>query len=158
MSEVSQRVKDLAKSLKGEMTLKDGGAFVFKDEKTAYENTLPEHLNMKTVDEVYKHNEDVTAALTLATGELGADALKKNKKLDGVTSELKIGKHADISVGYLRSQEQRIPNFQDKSKPPEKVTRYGVTTTRIRTFAQKNKGELKKVRTQLSEQAEKLFS
>lgn len=157
MSEVSQDVKDLAKTLESEMTLGDGGALVFKDKDT-YEKTLPEGLEMETVDNLYKHNEKLTAALTLATGNLGAAALKKDKKLDGVTSELKIGKHADISVGYLRSQEQRIPNFQDKSKAPEVVTRYGVTTTRVRTFAQKNKGELKKVRTMLGEQAEKLFS
>ena len=157
MSEVSQEIKDLAKTLESEMTLADGGAFVFKNKDT-YEKTLPDGLEMDTVNRLYTHNECLTAALTLATGHLGAEALKKDKKLDAVTSELKIGRHADISVGYLRTQEQRIPNFQDKSKAPEVVTRYGVTTTRVRTFAQKNRGELKKVRTLLSEEAAKLFS
>lgn len=155
MSEVKQHVQDMAKVLKKGMKVGDGGAIT--SEADLYEQTLPEDLPMDTVKRVYGHTEDVVAAMTLATGQLGAEALKKNKKLDSVSSEMKIGKHGDISVGYLRSQTTTVRNPSDPSQPARDVTKYGVTVPRVRTYAGKNRGELKKVRTQLSEEAEKLF-
>lgn len=155
MSEIKPHITALAKDLKAGMKLGDGG--VISADKDLYENTLPEDLTMDTVKKVYGHTEDVVAAMTLATGELGEAAMKKNKKLDSVSSELKIGKHAEINVGYLRSQEQTIRNMQNPKEPPKKVTKHGVTTARVKTFGQKNRGELKKVRAHLAERAEGLF-
>lgn len=153
MSEVKPHIKDLAKTIKAGMKLGDGGAIT--TEADLYERTLPEDLSMETVSKVYGHTTDVVAAMTLATGELGAEALKKNKKLDSVSSEMKIGKHADISVGYLRSKTSTVRNPADPSQPPKDVTKYGVTDVRLRTYAQKNRGDLKVVRNFLSENAEK---
>jgi hypothetical protein len=155
MSEVKPHIQEMAKTLKKGMKVGDGGAIT--SEPDLYEKTLPEDLPMDTVKRVYGHTEDVVAAMTLATGQLGEEALKKNKKLDSVSSEMKIGKHGDISVGYLRSETRTTRNPSDQSQPPKDVTKYGVTIPRVRTYAQKNRGELKKVRTMLSEKAEKLF-
>lgn len=151
MSDIKKEIVDLSSTLKTGMSVGDDG--VIKTEAGLYEKTLPEGLDMDTVKKVYGHTEDLTAALTLATGDLGEEVLKKNKKLDSVSSELKIGKHAEINVGYLRSQ-QRPKSVQDRTM----VTQYGVTTARVKTFAQKNRGELKKVRTMLSDRATGLFS
>lgn len=158
MSDIDPKVVALSKLCEENMT-GEAGAYVFEDKKFL-EKTLPEDgpLTMEVVDEWYNHLEDLTAGFVMATGNLGLKDMKKDKKLDTVTSSMKIGRHGDISVGMVRSQEQRIPNFHDKTKAPETVTKYAQITPRIRTFAQKNKGTLKKVRLNIAEQGEKLFS
>jgi hypothetical protein len=159
MSEVSQQVKDLVKILEPGVKIGEGGVGV--SDKDLFAKTFeaaPEGVDMDSFNAHEAHKTNVTAALTQVTADLGEAYLKKHKKADSVSTELKMGKHGDISVGYLRSQEQRIPNFQDRSAPPEKVTRYGVLTPRVRHFAHKNKGDMKKVRTAAAERAEKLFS
>lgn len=155
MSEIKPHITALSTKLKEGMKLGDGG--VITTDKDLYEKTLPEDLNMDTVKKVYGHTEDLVAAMTLATGEIAEGAMKKDKKLDAVSSELKIGKHAEVNVGYLRSQQQKIRDLQNPQNPPREVVKYGVTTARVKTLGQKNRGELKKVRSQLAEKAEKLF-
>lgn len=155
MSEIKPQITELAGKLKSGLTLGDGG--VITADKDLYEKTLPDDLDMTTVKKVYGHTEDVVAALTQATGEIGEEAMKKDKKLESVSSELKIGRHAEINVGYLRHQDQKIRDLQNPQNPPKEVRKFGVTTARVKTFGQKNRGELKKVRTHLAERAESLF-
>lgn len=156
MTEIKPHIVTLANDLKAGLTLGDGG--VITADKDLYERTLPDDLDLATVKKVYSHTEDLVSGLTLATGEMGEAAMKKNKKLDSVSSELKIGKYAEINVGYLRSQEQTIRNMQNPKEAPRQVTKFGVTTARVKTLGQKNRGELKKVRASLTERAESLFS
>jgi hypothetical protein len=155
MSEIKPYVTALATELKAGLKLGEGG--VINADKDLYEKTLPDDLDMETVKKVYGHTEDLVASLTLATAQIGEEAMKKNKKLDSVSSELKIGKHVEINVGYLRSQNQTIRNMQNPTEAPREVTKYGVSTARIKTFGQKNRGELKKVRAHNAAVGEKLF-
>lgn len=155
MSEINPKITALVKELKNGMTLGDGG--VIATDKDLYEKTLPDALDMETVKWVYGHTEDLVAGLTMATAQISEEAMKKNKKLDSVSSELKIGKYAKINVGYLRSQNQTIRNMQNPTEAPREVTKYGVTTASIKTFGQKNRGELKKVRAHVADVGEKLF-
>jgi hypothetical protein len=157
--EVSQSVKDLVKILQPGVTIGENGVGV--SDKDLFEKTFtaaPEGVTMESFNANETHKTNVSAAMTQVTADLGEVYLKKNKKADHVSTEMKMGKHGDISVGYLRSQEQRIPNFKDKNAPPETVTRYGVLTPRVRHFAHKNKGDMKKVRLAAAERGEKLFS
>lgn len=154
-SEIKANVVTLAEKLEKGMTLGEGGNITV--EKDLYEKTLPENLSLDMVKQVYGHTEDLIAAQTLATGRIGEEAMKKDKKLESVSSELPLDKFGKISVGYLRSQEQTIRNLQNPSEPPKKVIKYGVTSQRVTTFGQKNKGQVKKVREELAERGAKLF-
>lgn len=156
MSEVKPNIVQMANTLKEGMTAADNG--VLSTESDLYKKILPEDMPSETYEKALSHMKDSVAAMTLATGELGEEILKKNKKLDSVSSELKVGNHADISVGYLRSQTTTVRNPADSSQPPKDVTKHGVAIPRLRTKAQKNQGELKKVRAHLAERGEKLFS
>jgi hypothetical protein len=123
-------------------------------DKDAYaEHALPEGTDMKQVNAIRSNDEDVIVGLTEATARIAEAAMKKDSKLLAVTSELKIGKFGDINIGYQRSQE-RPKSITDRTP----VTHYGTTTARVRTFGQKNKGELKKLRVEISERGAKLFS
>jgi methyltransferase-like protein len=155
MSDVKPRITALAKELKAGMKLGDGG--VIEADKDLYEKTLPDDIDLDTAKKVYSHTEDLVAAQTLATSQIGEEAMKKNKKLDSVSSELKVGKHAEINVGYLRSQQQTIRNMQNPKEAPKQVTKYGVTTARVKTLGQKNRGELKKVKADIAARAESMF-
>lgn len=105
MSDIKPHVIALAAKLKPGLKLGEGGVIIA--DKDLYEQSLPDELTMDSVNAVYAHTENLVAGLTLATGEIAEEAMKKDKKLDSVSSELKIGKHAEINVGYLRSQQQR---------------------------------------------------
>lgn len=159
-NDINPRVNELAGKLKGKMTLEKDG--VIGIEKGTYEETLPEELTMKTVQAVYRHNEDLVSALTLATAEMAEPAMKKDKKLEQVSSELPVeGKGVRsmgaINVGYIREQERTVRNPAKPDEPAKQVTSYGVTTARISTFGSRNRGELKKVKSLLSDRAEGLF-
>lgn len=151
MSEISQKVTTLADHLQSQMEVKDGG--VLNLPSKVYEENLPEGLSMETVKQVKSHDEDVVAALTLATGRKGEELMKADKGLGAVNSNMKFGKFGDVSVEYNRSK-TGPKSVTDRTE----VTRYGTTQARVRTFAGKPKGELKKVRESLASNAEKLFS
>lgn len=151
MSQIKDTTKALSERFKSELDVKDGG--VIETPKGLYEDTLPEDLPISVVNRVMSHNESVVAAMTQATGEIGEEVLTKNKDLDSVTSNLKMGKFGTCDVTYNRS----VVGPKSVSDRTE-VTRYGVTQAKVRTFAGKNSGELKKVRDSLRERAENIFS
>lgn len=150
MSEVKTHIRQLADTLKTNLTIGEAG--VISAPADLYEKTLPEGVDMSTVSKVYGHTEDLAAALTLATGEMGETALKADKKLESVSSEMKIGKHGTIAAQYARMATR--PKSPTDRTP---VTHYGVTQTKVTTVAAKNRGELRKVRDSLAERAAKLF-
>lgn len=150
MSDISQNVTKLADQFQGQMEEADGG--VLNLPAKAYEQSLPEDLPMETVKRVKSHDEDVVAAMTLATGRKGEEMMKSDKKLQSVSSNLRMGKFGDVSVQYDRSK-TGPKSVADRTE----VTRFGQTQARVRTFAGKPKGELKKVREGLAANAEKLF-
>lgn len=121
-------------------------------EGDAFYKTLPEGLDEKTVKTVLSHKADVVAALTLLTGEVGEETLKKDKSMESVSAHMKFGKFGDVNTSYTRSQVGR-----KTPTDPTEVTRYGTTSIRVREFSGRPRGELKKVRTMLTERAEKLF-
>ena len=150
-TEISDIVTSLAATLKGDMSMEDGGVITLKGD--AFESTLPDGLSMSDFNAANGHVENVVAALTLATGQMGEGAMKKNKSLESVSSEMKLGKHGSISVGYVRNQE-------GTKSPTDRtpVTRHGIATTRLVTIASKsNRGQLKKVRSYLSSHAAEMF-
>lgn len=151
MSQLKETTLALAKRFKDESDIKDGG--VIETPKGLYEDTLPEDLPIDLVNKVMAHNESVVAAFTQATGDIGEETLKKNKDLDSVSANMKLGKFGTVDANYQRSVTG--PKSVADRTP---VTRHGVTQVKVKTFAGKNSGELKKVRDSLRERADGLFS
>lgn len=152
---IKSETRELADKLKNGMAIDDNG--IITTEKDLFQSTLPEDLDMKTVNRVFDHTAELTSAMVLATGELGEDALKKNKKLDTVSSNLKMSRHGEITTKYDRRIERTVRNPQDPNAKPRQVVQWGVTTPRIKLSASKNSGDLKKVRQTVMENAEKAF-
>tara|TARA_B100000700_G_scaffold155074_1_gene172231 strand:+ start:20046 stop:20501 length:456 start_codon:yes stop_codon:yes gene_type:complete len=150
MSDISPNVNKLAEQFQGQMEQGEGG--VLNLPAKAYEQSLPEDLSMDTVKRVKSHDEDVVAALTLATGRQGEQMMKNDKGLQSVSSSMKFGKFGDVNVQYDRAK-VGPKSITDRTE----VTRYGQTQARVRTFAGKPRGDLKKVRETLASNAEKLF-
>lgn len=151
MSNVNQVVRKIADSMKERMDIGEGGLNTVP--KEVYVEHLPEGVDMNTVESVMGHNERMTAALTLANGEYALDAMKKDKSLQKVSTTMKYGKFGEATSSLERSAEGR-----KSVADPTIITRYGVTSTKVKTTAGKNRGDLKKVRESLAQQAADLFS
>lgn len=151
MSNVTDVVRNIADTMKQKMEIGEGGLNTVP--KEVYEEHLPEGVDMKTVESVMGHNERMTAALTLANGEYALDAMKKDKSLQKVSTTMKYGKFGEATSSLERSAEGR-----KSVADPTIITRYGVTSTKVKTTAGKNRGDLKKVRESLAQQASDLFS
>lgn len=150
MSNVKPEVKELAASIQQDMEIDGNGVIATNND--VYEKHLPESLTMETVNQVGAYNERFVAGFTLATGNMGQDVMKKDKNLSQVSAQTKLGKYGDVNTVYDRTR-VGPKSIADRTE----VTRYGQTTTRVRTFAGKNKGDLKKVREELSAVAESMF-
>ncbi len=150
MSSINPMIQKIADRMRSEMDRHDGG--YNEVPKELYEEHLPEHLTMKIVEDVMGHNENMTTALVLANGQEAIERMQKEKDLQKMSTRMKYGRFGDATANFERSVEGR-KSVQD----PTIVTRYGSSGARLKTTAGRNRGELKKVRESLSEQAENLF-
>lgn len=160
VGEIAPHINELAGKLVANGTVGKDGVVLFN--KGTYEEILPETLTIKNVEEVFKHHADLVSATTLATAELAEMAMKKDKKLDQVSSELRVEGKGMRAVGainsrYVREQERTVRNPSKPEEPARQVTTYGATTSHITTFSTRNRGELKTVKAVVSARAEKLF-
>lgn len=135
-------IRELANTLKEGAELKDGIIMMSAD---AYERSLAgTDLTLEVCDAVRNHNKNLISAVGLVTGELGIEAMKKDKKLEQVSAELAVGTDS-VSAVFQRSKEGlAAPGSK------ETVTRLGVLTSKFVVDANGNKGDYKKVRTHLS--------
>lgn len=148
-NDVSPRVVLLAGEYKNDAKIEEGSVSVNKD---AFFKNLPEGVTKEMVESVAMARDEAVAALTLLTGEVAEEQLKKNKDLNSVTGTLGFGKRGDATASYTRS----VVGRKSVTDPTE-VTRYGSTQVRVRDFSSKPRGDLNKVRTMLKERAESLF-
>lgn len=149
MSNVKQAVQDLAAKIKPMFTLADNG--VVLAEEGLYEKTLPEGITLEQLKAVQQHNTALVAATALAVGEIAVDAFKADKELTRVSTEFPVA-NDKIGANVLRSREYPaggIPKEGEVRDPSAKITKYGVIEASYETASNGNKGELKKVRTQI---------
>lgn len=151
MSNVNDVVRTIADVMKERMEIGEGGLNTVP--KEVYEEHLPEGVDMKMAEKVMGHNERMTAALTLANGEYAMGAMQKDKSLQKVSTTMKYGRFGEATSSFERSAEGR-----KSVADPTIVTRYGVTSTKVKTTAGRNRGDLKKVREGLAQQAADLFN
>lgn len=148
-NEVPQNIRDLSNVLKKEIKHANTGAAEALPKDT-YEKVLPEELapHFDLFKKFQTFNSDLTAALALANGELGATFLKKHKDVQSVNVEMKAGKDTIGNV-YSREKTVTVPG-----NPPQQRTTYGHSRSFYEAHAAgPNRGALKKVREYLTASA-----
>ena len=95
---------------------------------------------------------EIVAANSKALGELAIEHMAEDKTLDRVETTLDIGRDK-VELGFARSAQ--YPNPKVKG---EKISKMGVSSCTYKTYGSRNVADLKKIRTDLAEQAEKLLA
>lgn len=138
--EVNENILALADTIKKDLKIGEGG--VAELPKDIYEQTLPENITMADVKRVADHNTAFAAGLTLALGEAGVAAFKKDKKLAQVSVDVTAGKD---KVAALVQREKQVAD----GKGGQQVKHF-VANTKWTFAGAGNRGALKKIRDHLS--------
>lgn len=150
-NQISDKVNNLAAALLGGFTLDTTTGATARDDKAveaAFVAQLPEHINLKLIDEVQSELIAFGAAQTKVVGEL---ALKAGKDLsaDKVTAESKIGTTA-FATSFVPKAEGKVGD-----KP---WVKYGKAVTDITVGSGRGSNkDYKGVVNYLSEEAAKVF-
>lgn len=148
MSEKSynEAVATMAASLKKKMTLGANG--VVELEKSAVADTLEgTGLTIAQFKQVADHRDLLVASQGLALGEIGLEAMKKDKALEMVTLSSKLVKDK-ITSTFTRTKQVPDGSGGRKDKP-------GVLSTKFAVNGAGNRGQHKLVREHLSAMAAK---
>lgn len=144
MSKINDNVRLIADALaKNAQVDNSSGDVVF--EKGAWETTLPEGVDAGAVKAVHEARDNFIAGVSLALGELGAKASKENPELTQVSTATQFFKD-DLTAKVLRSRTSVNP-----AKPGETITKQGASSSNYTARGGKNSGQLKVVRTAVSE-------
>ncbi|HEY9502091.1 MAG TPA: hypothetical protein VIR01_10740 [Pyrinomonadaceae bacterium] len=152
---ITDEVIDLSANLKKGIQIKvekDGTAAVEVD-KDIYVNNLPEGLDKDQISKAHQFNSSFYAAAAKAVGELSIDAMKKNANCKQI--EVVIPLMGRDSYTAIVDREKSYPNPRDKEAP---IKAFGVLNTQLDTVGSRsNRGVMKLIRAELSEQALKAF-
>jgi hypothetical protein len=154
MSDIKKPVTDLAAAFKKEITLdaKTGIATITPD---TYEKLLPATITKESIEALQEYNSNVVAAATLALGELSIPAMKKHKDLDDVKLEIPMIGKDTLNVSFARARQ--VPNPQRGDGDPATLTKFGSASVSFDMYSTGPRGELKKVKALLTEQAKAAF-
>lgn len=149
MSEIKQEVLDLAEKIKSGISIsKDGTVTIAED---LYIKQLPESIDPKVLAEAQKHTSQFIAAAAYVMGDKALDIMKKNAEINEVSMEIPtVGKDA-LNFNFKRSRE--VPNVAGDGK----ITKYGSMTVKMDSYGTGSRGQLLKVKQELSDKATKAF-
>jgi hypothetical protein len=122
-SKVSPSVRNYADQFKADVKTEKAGEVLNVEEKEpskVWETNLPEGLTPKLVKSLSDYNAEVTAGAQLAIGEIGLEAMKKDKELKTVTGTFKFGTDT-LSVDLARHKQYHNPANKD-----EQIDKFGV--------------------------------
>ncbi len=149
MSDIKPEVLELSKKLKAGITItKDGSASVADG---IYEQNLPEGVSMDTLKEIQKHNNTFIAAAAHAFGTEAIGTMKKNAEVSAVSLSIPtVGKDSlDLSI----QRERPIPNANGEGT----TVKYGSLQAKYNMYGAGSRGQLLKVKQELSEAASAAF-
>ena len=111
-------------------------------DRNAVNEIISKELDIAMVKKSQELTSSLTAAATLACGELAVPILKKNKDITGIA----------LSVPVLRDKIEVVVERERMVGGPgqEKTKRYGYTTPKYSVAANNNSGELKIARSTVS--------
>jgi hypothetical protein len=162
MSEVKEAVKEiklkpateeLAARIKKELTFdhKSGVATITKD---FYASTLPEGITVNLIEQLQDHNTVIAAAAGLAFGQASETFLKKNKDFPRTEFELPTVRKDGFEFTYDRTRQ--VPTRNADGTTGTRAA-HGMLRVGYRTYGAESVGELKKVKSLLSESAARVL-
>ena len=142
MSKIHQDILDLSAKFRTGIAIeaKDGVAVTTVTD-TLFQDNLSEEdaAAVKRADQV---KSTTFPAFTHAFGQASEEFLKKNKKIDTVSGELKLGGKDTWAVNYARTESFRNPASPDAAP----IVKHGVITAKLTTHDARAKiGQLKAV-------------
>ena len=152
-SKLNEQVLALAGKIEASIKL-DKATGIAAAEGDVYGENLPEGISMDTVKTINRYDANYVAAGTYAFGKVSVEAMKSTKKLDHTSIELQMGPNV-TTVSFDRQKE--YTNSLAKEGEPNKITKWGVSTTTFEVRGGKNSGELKKARQELNALAQAAF-
>ena len=116
MSELKKPVQEVVDNLKGKLSVENGVIKAADDTVDAVLKPFLEAHNLteKQITAVQDHISAVAAGYAYAAADVVSEAMKKDKKLETVSGEIKVGR-STISTSFARERQYRNP--QDASKP-----------------------------------------
>ena len=116
MSELKKSVQEVVNNIKGKLSVENGVIKAQDDTVSAVLKPFLEENNLteKQVIAVQDHLSAVAAGYAYEAADVVSKAMKKDKKLETVSGEIKVGR-STISASFARERQYRNP--QDASKP-----------------------------------------
>ncbi len=149
MSEIKQDVLDLAAKLKAGITVaKDGSATATEG---LYESVLPEGVTMDQLKAIQTHNNTFIAAAAHAFGNESIGVMKKNAEVTQVTLSIPTVGKDSLDLSFQR--ERTIPNANGEGNS----VKYGSLQAKYSMYGTGSRGQLLKVKQELSEAASAAF-
>lgn len=143
---ISDAVNTLAGIYEKGIKIEDGKA-VFED--GLIDNNLPEDVSVAQIKRMQKVRGEIVAAATLALSRKSMPVLAKNKALERIEGQFKIG-NDKVDLGFERQRE-----FNDGKGG--KILKHGYVSIGYTATGATNAGEFKKVRQVISDEAKSLF-
>lgn len=149
IKEIPENVRTMADNLKENATVEDN-VITFRDD--AFKANLPEDFKFKQAKQYERHKVDFSAAVHLATGEIGNDLIKKNDYNEVSTSPV------DVIYGQLEVTQRRhrsgVSKINDTETPWE---HYGTLSAIYRSRINRKVGSVRIVRDHIMREAKELF-
>lgn len=140
---------ELVEAIKKSLT----GTESITSEGNVYDDNLPEGLTPDTVEAVSNYTTTFVASSVEAVGDMALQAMKKDKKLDQVEAEIKLGAFGKTDISVIREKEITIPP-REKGGEASKKIQPGVTQVSVDFVAGRNSGLLGKARAAIKENFE----
>ena len=149
IKEIPENVRVMADELKKTAVVEEN-VITFEDD--AFKKALPEDFKFKQAKKYEKHKVDFSAAVHLATGEIGNDLMKKND-YDKVTATAVDMIYSELEVTQSR-QKSGVSKMNDTETPWE---HFGLLSSIYRTRIDRKVGSVKIVKDHIRREAKALF-
>lgn len=147
-------VTELAARIKKEIKI-DPKSGIGTIDKDFYATTLPDGITVPLIEKLQDHNTIFAAAGALAFGEASETILKKNKDLPSTELEISTVHKDGFELKYDRSRS--VPSRNADGTTGTRIA-HGLLRMGYRTYGAESVGELKKVKSILSESAAKVLA
>lgn len=149
MSEIKQEVLDLAAKLKAGISVaKDGSVTVEPD---LFKNNLPEGVDAAVLEAAQKHTSTFIAAAAHVLGEQSIAIMKKNAEVQQTSVSIPtIGKDT-IDLSFQRQRSVPAPDGNGTN------VKYGSLSAKVNIYGAGSRGQLLKVKQELSDKATAAF-
>lgn len=142
---IKYQVRELADTIAKEIKI-DKATGVATVGEDLYTRTLPEGIDADVITKIQEHNTAFAAAGLLALGEAAIPVMKKNKELAG--AELSVPTVGKDSFSFTFDRSRQVPDGNGGTKES-----FGTSGVKFNMYGAGSRGEGKKVKAELSEQA-----